>query len=146
MTQKIKICTKCLKVLPATTEFFYYLKTQYNGKTYNDGLRYQCKKCMGEYKRKHRKHIIKQRKEYYKNVIRLDKDKDNNYHLLHNRVKRLKFIQKYCSICNQEKKLELSSINGIYSEDPNDYWWLCHECHHLYDRTNKTHKKEGEKL
>ena len=59
---------------------------------------------------------------------------------LHLRIRMLKSRQKYCSICNQERKLELSNVDGIYSKNPDDYWWLCRECHQLYDRTNKTHK------
>jgi len=136
MTQKIKICTKCKKELPATLEYFYYSKLKYT-----DGLRYWCKNCCQDYKREHRRETVKNRKEYHK------KNSEERYSLerLHVKVTKLKPKQEFCSICNQEKKLELSSVNGIYSEDPNDYWWLCHACHHLYDRVNKTHKKEVKK-
>ena len=140
MTQKTKICSKCKKELPATTEYFYHANNQYKGKIYNDGLCYQCKECRRIYKREHRQQVAKIRKEYKK------KNWNKYYYLnnLHIKVRRLKSKQKYCSICNEEKKLELSSINGIYTENPKDYWWLCHECHHLYDRTNKIHKKKEE--
>ena len=137
MTQKTKICTKCERELPATLEYFYYYNSEYKGKKYGDGLRYQCKDCWKEYKQKHRKQVAKNRKEYKKK----NWEKYLSLNNLHNKIRRLKSNQKYCSICNQPKKLELSSINGIYSENPNDYWWLCHECHHLYDRINKIHIK-----
>jgi len=137
MTQKTKICVKCKKELPATIEFFYYLKPGYKGKIYNDGLRYQCKDCWKKYKQEHREEVAKSRKLYKEK----NHKKETFLNSLHVRIKKLKSNQKYCSICNQEKKLELSSVNGIYSENLDDYWWLCHECHGLYDRTNKTHIK-----
>ena len=132
MTQKTKFCTKCKKELPATTDYFYYSKKS------KDGLRYHCKDCWRDYKREHRQQIAKNRKEYKKN----NWEGWMKNHLKHIKIKRLKPKQKYCSICNQEKKLDLSSVDGKYSENPNDYWWLCHECHALYDRINKTHKKK----
>jgi len=134
MTQKTKICVKCKKELPATTEYFYYC-----GK-HKDGLRYQCKDCQREYKRSRRREIAKNTKIYKKKTQQENRENYNHYQNIHNKIKRLKSGQIYCSICNQEKNLELSSIDGKYSEDVNDYWWLCHDCHGLYDRINKTHK------
>ena len=141
MTQQTKICTKCKRELPATNDFFYFTKVGYKGKIYNDGLRYHCRDCMNEYKRAHRIQVAKTRKLYHKKTY----ERDQHLNMIHIRVKKIKPSQKHCSICNQKKKLELSSIDGLYSEDPNAYWWLCHECHHLYDRENKTHLEVNKK-
>ncbi|HDZ14951.1 MAG TPA: hypothetical protein ENH60_08660, partial [Pricia sp.] len=50
----MKICTKCHKELPATTEYFFV------GTTCIDGLRSKCKKCMAQenLKRRHDKEIV----------------------------------------------------------------------------------------
>lgn len=85
-----------------------------------------------EYQREYRK--THPQKQYRK--------QNNPLNELHLRIKKLKTKQKYCSICNQTKKLVLSNTDGNYSEDPKDYWWLCYECHKLYDKTNKTHRKK----
>ena len=85
-----------------------------------------------EYQREYRK--THPQKQYRKRNYLLER--------LHLRIRELKTKQKYCSICNETKKLVLSNIDGNYSEDPNDYWWLCYECHNLYDRENKTHTKK----
>ena len=135
MTQIMQICTKCKRELPATTDFFNYSKREYKGKRYNEGLRYQCKDCWNKYKREHREQVVKSRKEYKEKNL----DRDKIYNKTHQKIRKLKPKQDFCSICNQKRKLELSSINGNYSENINDYWWLCHECHHLFDRINKTH-------
>lgn len=132
-----KKCTKCGRELPATLEFFYYLKGGiYKGKKYKDGLRSYCKKCWKEYKKSHKKQIKMNRKEY--------KKKNWNKYIylnnLHKWVKKYKPKQRFCSICNQKRKLELSNISGKYKKDINDYWWLCHECHHFFDRINLIHK------
>ena len=137
MTQKTKICTKCKKELPATLEYFYRSVKTYKETLYNNGLRYWCKNCFKEQKRERRTKIREKINEYRKK--NWEKFKFLNH--VHYKVRSLKSKQKYCSICNEEKKLELSSIDGIYTENPKDYWWLCHECHHLYDRINKTHKR-----
>ena len=132
MTPKTKICTKCKKELPATTEYFYYAKKS------KDGLRSWCKDCWKDYKREHRRQIAENSRNYYK---KMDKENHKFLNKIHYKIIKLKPKQDYCSICNQEKKLELSSIDGKYSEDVNDYCWLCRECHQLYDRINKTHKR-----
>ena len=91
--------------------------------------------------REYLKRNPEKRKECVRKYHRKTYNKQYPLNRLHLRIKKLKPKQKYCSICNEEKKLQLSNINGIYTEDPKDYWWLCHECHALYDRLNKTHIK-----
>lgn len=129
--QKTIICSICRKELLATSEYFYHGKDGHNY-----GFSYKCIKCEKDYKKIRQEQIAKNNRIYskknYKRRLSLKK--------IHWKVNKLKVKQKYCSICNEEKKLELSNIEGKYSENVNDYWWLCHECHALYDRTNKTHK------
>ena len=132
MIQKTRICSICKRELPATSEYFYRRRAEYS-----DGLCYKCIDCEKEYKKIHREQIAKNNREYLKKNYK----KHLSLKRIHYKVNKLKSKQKYCSICNQEKKLELSNIDGKYSEEPNDYWWLCHECHALYDGINKTHKK-----
>ena len=57
-------------------------------------------------------------------------------------IRRRKPIQSFCSICNQEKKVQLANISGKYMRDIEDYMWLCSSCHALFDKINKTHIKE----
>lgn len=66
-----KVCSKCKRELPATPEYFY------RGKTYKDGLKGQCKKCVEEYKKKHyNKDKIKlARIEYNKQYYKENSDK-----------------------------------------------------------------------
>lgn len=42
MGEATKICTKCGRELPATTEFFH------RSRSFKDGLKYKCKKCRSE--------------------------------------------------------------------------------------------------
>lgn len=131
----IKICSKCKRELPADLTFFA------NSSTGKYGLSSWCRKCHKEYSKKWREENPEKRRNHQKSYHERNSNKRYILNRLHLRIKNLKFNQKYCSICNQKKKLELSNIDGKYSENPKDYWWLCHECHHLYDRTNKTHIK-----
>ena len=131
--QNIRVCTKCEKALPATEGYFYF-----SNKKYSNGFSYWCKNCCREYRRKHQKELTKYNREYKEKY----KKKDRFLNNLHQKIRRIKPKQKYCSICNEEKRLELSNISGEYKQDITDYWWLCHACHGLYDRTNKTHKNK----
>ncbi|KKK98948.1 hypothetical protein LCGC14_2637670 [marine sediment metagenome] len=122
----MKSCTKCRKELPETSEFFYREKKGRNG------LRSVCKKCASNYDKNKNVDKIKKNKyqrDYYK--------KRRVYFLsiryIHQKLRRQNKIPKYCTICNQPKKLELASINHSYSEDIKKYLWLCHECHALFD-------------
>lgn len=130
-----KICTNCRIEWPATLEFFCkHPKAK-------DGLGSWCRECKSKKVKKWREENPEKRKKQQKAYKKKNWKKYLSLNNLHTKIRKLKPKQKYCSICNQEKKLELSSIEGIYTEDTKDYWWLCHECHHLYDRINKTHKE-----
>ena len=53
-----------------------------------------------------------------------------------------------CTICHQQKKLEVSNISGKYLRDLNDYEWICRKCHVIKDgllknlRWNKPKEKK----
>jgi len=68
----------------------------------------------------------------------------NQFTYLHKRIRKIKPKQDFCTICNNKKKLELASINHIYTEDPNDYLWLCRSCHYLFDKLSKLIIIEGD--
>ena len=107
-----------------------------------------------ELRKKECKRIVK-RENYHKNLEKYranhrlraekyrkrDKEEYNNYLYIHIWVRKNKKKQDYCSICNEPKRVELSNISGEYKRDVLDYWWLCSECHALFDILNKTHKK-----
>ncbi len=67
------------------------------------------------------------------------KDTSYNKTKLHKRVRKLMTLSEYCVICNESKKLVLSNLDGLYSENPKDYWWLCASCHVDFDNLNLTH-------
>lgn len=128
---KIRICTKCNRELPATPKFFYRMKS---GKY---GLKPYCKQCQAkydakrnrEYREKRKDEIKKKEAQYYEE----NKERLIKLQILHDKIRDTKKKQLFCTICNQPKKLELASIGHTYTENPNDYIWLCHSCHALFD-------------
>ena len=159
---KTKVCFKCKKELPSTSEYFHYERTT------RDNLKSWCIKCVSEYNKEYRKKnkekIKRQTKEWrdnnrekvreYRNTEKYiethnksnKKWKKKNWeeymekHLLHKRIRKIKPKQQYCTICNETKRLDLANISGEYKEDIEDYMWLCHKCHNLYDNINQTHR------
>ena len=137
MSQEIRVCTKCKKKLPATLEFFHKEKLGKNG------LRSKCKNCWAllclEWQNNNKDKVRENGKLNKRKLLKNSKYRKNMYLMtnLHNWIRRHKTEQKYCSICNEEKKLELSNISGEYKRDIKDYWWLCRECHGLFDRTKR---------
>ena len=137
-----KICSQCGKEFPLTSEFFHRDKAQ------PSGFRGNCKDCRRiECKERYYKDIEKTRekmrqygKTSYDKKTDQEKKEINKSRTLHQWVKYHKDKQGYCSICNEVKRLELSNLSGKYKRDITDYWWLCHECHALYDIINKTHQ------
>ena len=141
----MKKCTKCGTIYPATLIFFY------RNRQGEYGLRSICKQCERVtdrkrnkiYREKNHDHYQKYKREYRKKLKHSEKGPRlafvNN---IHQWIKRHKSKQVYCSICNEEKKLELSNISGEYKRDINDYQWLCNPCHRLYDKITQTHKSE----
>ena len=52
----------------------------------------------------------------------------------HIRIKLLLEKSNSCQLCNIEtSKLDLANKSGNYSEDINDWYWLCRRCHVLSD-------------
>lgn len=152
MESLTKTCSECKEIFPATEEYFYKSKNR------KDGLRYFCKKCWNEksreYRRKnkgeplreYRKLEIKDIRNYSKEYSAMQRISENGPRIqflknIHKRIKRNKPRSEVCTICNEVKKLELSNISGEYKNDISDYWYLCKECHILFDKTNKTHKR-----
>ena len=45
-----------------------------------------------------------------------------------------------CPLCNEIKKLELSNKDHKYNEDPQDWQYLCHQCHYHYDIENNNYR------
>lgn len=64
-----------------------------------------------------------------------------DYKYIHQWVGRHKPKPDVCQICNSKPPEELSNLSGEYKKEINDYWYLCRECHQLFDRINKTHIK-----
>ena len=140
-----KICTKCEKVLPATLEFFY--------KQHNDLMSscIECKKKNSQKDHERNKEHIQQRKREYRernyDKVRAqerayrERTKERAYHLsrIHNWIRYHKPKQEYCTICNEERKLELANISGNYEKNIDDYHWLCKKCHVKFDKDNNTH-------
>ena len=144
-----KTCTICKKVLPLN--FFNKNK---NGKY---GVSSRCKECHKEYIKTYRKNNKERLQEYdinrredtnkrkRKNYPKLSKIKQQyaekhgfnsygGYIYRHQYIKKINPKPKFCTICNQEKKLDLASINHTYTKNPEDYIWLCRSCHYLFDK------------
>jgi len=164
----IKICATCKRELPATTEYFYKSKNHKDGLRYSCK---ECwSKKSREWRENNKEYIIEYRKknyqyrdtrEYQRKYREVNREKIRENHKeymerlresdygprlqflknIHRWVKRRINEPEVCTICNEKKYLELSNISGEYKKDVNDYWWLCIECHNLFDRINKTHIK-----
>lgn len=60
---------------------------------------------------------------------------------IHLFIKKRKQKPEYCIICNEFKeKLECCSIDHTYTRDPNDYIYLCHSCHIVFDNIRRKNK------
>jgi hypothetical protein len=141
-----KICKKC-GVLKDVSQFYKH--------------RNSCKKCHNEYgkiyiKNNKEKKRERDRRYYQKNKERLQelgrKRKDTKmkespsnltYFQLHHWIRDRKPKPKYCTICNEEKELELANISGVYLKDISDYIYVCRSCHVVYDREKYGAEKEG---
>ena len=131
-----KICKKCKRELPL--DFF-------NKRGRGDELRAQCKQCRNIQKQEYRdnnKEKIKRDSRKYRSKnshprIRLESGKEIEYRSLHQYIKKYKPKPKYCIICNEKKKLQLASINHVYTRNITDWLWLCQSCHMLFDKLSK---------
>ena len=140
-----KICSNCNEELS--------LGKFYKRKDSIDGYHRQCKKCIIEKTKRNKRNNLKKRKEYDHEYYLKNKDKIRerfqrakkilnerllktiglNYNDLHYRMRNIIKKSKYCRICNEEKKLELSNLDHNYSLDISDWTWLCKSCHTFYD-------------
>ena len=135
-----KVCNVCGEELPI--DAFYKKK---HGKYGVRAICIECDltKCKDYYHQNIKK--LRARKNAITNRIYIGmNEEERKFYLqnkaLHNWVRYHKEKQKYCCICNEVKNVELSNISGEYNRDIKDFWWLCHDCHGLFDRINKTHK------
>jgi hypothetical protein len=127
--------------LPATNEFFSIDKKW---------LSSRCKKCRNEYFKKYRKeHPEKWQKFYDKNkdiliekiikrANKVSQVRNYSYKYLHTIIKKKKPKSLFCVICNKFiNRLDLASINHTYTENPEDYLWVCRGCHILLDKQSR---------
>ena len=130
----LKICTECGETLPLTKEYFHRAK---QGKY---GFKSKCKECRNklnrEYKKDNWEQVYKQRLEYRGK----NRDKYLWYNKVHCWVRRRIKPQKYCTICNEEKKLEIANISGNYIKSIDEFFLLCRSCHLLYDQLREARK------
>lgn len=134
---RMKKCSKCNKLLPETSEFFY---RETRGK---NGLRSICKQCASNYDKdkwqKSKKKYSKRKNEYQKQYYQENRESFLSKQYLHQKLRNITKIPTYCTICNEKRPLELANISGQYIESINDFIWLCHECHALCDSIRNTH-------
>lgn len=123
-----KKCTRCGEVLPTTTKYFH------RNKAVKDGFDTRCKICRNEIAKEYRQKNKDRLRQY--DLDRRHRFRDKIGILpspLHQFIRKRKPKQKYCSICNKEKKLQLASIGHTYTRNIEDYIWLCQSCHCLFD-------------
>lgn len=83
---KFKICTKCKRELPNTTEYFY---VQRNGKF---GLRADCKECCNKYQKEYDKKNREEIREYQKEYFKTKKAKNQEEKQVKNITIRIKYL------------------------------------------------------
>jgi len=55
------------------------------------------------------------------------------YAAIHLWVRKHKPKPKFCEMCNENKPVEIGSINGKCLRNINNYKWFCNSCHSKYD-------------
>ncbi len=146
-----KVCKACGQRYPATLEFFYRTKDN------RDRLTTLCKKCSIKRVQKYWETHKEKRREGDKNCYQKNKEKrlkqfkekgkkrnevlkallGVSYDKLHSIMKKKVPKPKYCTICNEKKKLELCCIDHNYSYNALNWIWLCILCHRLFDKCRK---------
>jgi len=63
------------------------------------------------------------------------------YNKVHCWVRRRILPQKHCTICNEDKKLEIASVSGNYIKSIEEFFLLCKSCHQLYDNLRREGRK-----
>ena len=122
-------CTKCNIIYPANLNFFPPDKRK------NSGLSSWCRECYKEI-HKNRKTTNKYKEKAAKRMQNFrinNKDKHLAYRRIHGKMRRRIKKPEECQICNEIKKIELASINHVYTENEIDWIYLCSSCHHLMD-------------
>ena len=137
LEMETKKCPKCKMNLPKTLEYFSKRSDRENQ------FHSWCRKCeliqKKEYRKNNREKIRESKRNYERRRRKVNGKQVNLYISLHRRIRKHKPKQKYCTICNEEKRLELANISGNYKNDIDDFVWLCNECHYLFDKINQTH-------
>lgn len=117
---KIKLCNKCNRELPATTEYFYRNKTK------KDGLQSICKECKSKvdraYNQANQENISKQSRKYYEE----NKDKISEYHKI--------YYEENKSEINKQHKEYYQNNRETILENTKEYY-----------ENNKEHIKEYKK-
>jgi hypothetical protein len=69
------------------------------------------------------------------------------YKALHAWMRKHKIRAKNCQHCgNNERRLEIANLNGVYNRDINNYLWLCRSCHRKHDGVKPVFSWLGRKL
>ncbi len=137
----MRICTECEQDLPATIVFFHRSK---KGK---HGLRSKCKRCSNTENRQYKEEHKEEMKQYYrenkdKNRQRgLRRENKYNCRYKHEKIRIRKEKTQYCTICNLPKKLDLCNINHTYTDNLNDWIYLCRGCHQILDNLLRSEEK-----
>lgn len=132
---EIKTCTKCGIKFPKSEEFFYRRST---------GIWFSnCKDCnkkrVSEYKKrtnwKSNRKWQKNNKEYFRIYMNNLNNKIRQklgigYVGLHKWVNHNKPKPQYCTICNEEKRLELHCFDHNYTRDLTKWIYVCKSCHY----------------
>jgi hypothetical protein len=116
-------------------------KIKQNNKNYHLANKEKLNEESRNYYSTHRIECLKNKKEYWiknkeiistkQKALRVQNKKPyaEDYRSIHKWARRNVPKQIICSICKQEKKLEVANISGEYRHDVSDYEWCCHSCH-----------------
>ncbi|KKL59219.1 hypothetical protein LCGC14_2217540 [marine sediment metagenome] len=133
MSLEIKLnkkCNKCNKELLATIEYFSINK---EGK---DGLYSICKQCTRKRNKIHYQKNKVKKIEYNKKRERNFKKKLGiSYRNLHKYIRRNKKKPDHCKDCGiRTDKLQLHSVNHIYTRNSEDWVYVCYSCANVRHR------------
>lgn len=121
LTLKIKICNRCGKEFPATTEYFRERKETKNG------LRKECKECSSkydsEYRIKNKKSVINSKKKYYQENKEYVQRYKKEYGVK-NKIRIAEYQLNYREDATNKEKA--SKYNNKYAkENPEKYRVIC---------------------
>lgn len=137
----MKACKKCGIVKP--------LSEYYKREDSRDGYHQQCQDCIREKSIKWNHSHKKQRRINDRKYWKKKYSKNPQFYIrlknLHIWMRKHKKKQKYCTVCNEEKFLQIASIGHTYTKNPKEWMWLCLECHIIFDRRTRLSRTKGEK-